>query len=48
MISKFEAQSVQSVTEVPIISPPQRSQFGKLFFNSGQFPVQWGALLKRC
>lgn len=46
MISKFEAQSVQSVTEVPITSPPQRSQFGKLFINSGPFPDSGGTLLK--
>lgn len=45
--SKFEAQSMQSVTEIPIISPPQRSQFGKLFFNSGQFPDSVGSFTEK-
>lgn len=47
MISKFEAQSMQSVTEIPITSPPQRSQFGKLFINSGQFPDSVGSFIEK-
>lgn len=47
MISKFEAQSMLSLTEIPIISPPQRSQFSKLFINSGQFSDSVGSFVEK-
>lgn len=46
MISKFEAQSMQSVTEIPINNLPQRSQFGKLFINSSQFSDSGGSFIE--
>lgn len=47
MISKFEAQSMQSVTEIPITSLPRRSQFGKLFINSSKFPDSGGSFIEK-
>lgn len=47
MISKFEAQSVLSVTKIPFTSPPKRSQFSKLFINSGHFADSVGSFIEK-
>lgn len=47
MISKFEAQSMLSVTKIPIASPPKRSWFSKLFINSGHFPDSVGSFIEK-